>query len=158
MDEAEYLADRIVIIAGGRIVAEGTPATIGGREVQSFTIRFTLPPGVCVQDLPGEVAAAVTGTDEGQVEARAASPLRLLGALAAWVSDREVEVEELSAFRLASAHPVGGVGRLAPASLSANSEPKRRACCRSPGAERGAVTAGCCSPPGWDCEGGAIGL
>ncbi len=99
MDEAEYLADRIVIIAAGRIVAAGTPATIGGREVQSFTIRFTLPPGIRVQDLPGDVASAVTGTDEGQIEARAASPLPLLGALAAWASDREAEVEELSVFR-----------------------------------------------------------
>ena len=31
MDEAEELADRIAVIAGGRIVAEGTPGTLGGR-------------------------------------------------------------------------------------------------------------------------------
>src|ERR1700743_3278384 len=31
MEEAERLADRIAVIAGGRIVAEGTPQTLGGR-------------------------------------------------------------------------------------------------------------------------------
>src|SRR5919204_1687163 len=29
MDEAQNLADRVVVIAGGRIIAEGTPATLG---------------------------------------------------------------------------------------------------------------------------------
>ncbi len=32
MDEAEQLADRIAVIAAGRIVAEGKPGTLGGRE------------------------------------------------------------------------------------------------------------------------------
>lgn len=31
MEEAEALADRIAIIVGGRVVASGTPETIGGR-------------------------------------------------------------------------------------------------------------------------------
>ena len=30
MDEAQFLADRVAVIAAGRIVAEGTPATLGG--------------------------------------------------------------------------------------------------------------------------------
>ena len=33
MDEAQALADRVVVIAAGRIVAEGTPESIGGRAV-----------------------------------------------------------------------------------------------------------------------------
>ena len=32
MDEAQNLADRIAVIANGRIVAQGTPETIGGRD------------------------------------------------------------------------------------------------------------------------------
>ena len=31
LDEAEALADRLAVVADGRIVAEGTPATLGGR-------------------------------------------------------------------------------------------------------------------------------
>src|SRR5664279_700772 len=42
MEEAEYLADRVAVIAAGRIVAEGTPATLGARAAQKSTIRFTL--------------------------------------------------------------------------------------------------------------------
>ena len=38
MDEAEHLADRIAVIAGGRIVAEGTPGTLGGRDSMASTI------------------------------------------------------------------------------------------------------------------------
>ncbi len=44
MDEAEHLADRIAVIAAGRIVAEGTPRTLGGRDRLPATISFTLPP------------------------------------------------------------------------------------------------------------------
>ena len=32
MDEAQYLADRVAVIADGRIVAEGPPATLGRPE------------------------------------------------------------------------------------------------------------------------------
>ncbi|MEZ5165271.1 MAG: ABC transporter ATP-binding protein [Acidimicrobiales bacterium] len=34
MDEAEHLADRIAVMAGGRIVAEGTPAELRGHRVR----------------------------------------------------------------------------------------------------------------------------
>ena len=43
MDEAQYLADRVAVIASGRIVAEGTPATLGHRELASARIRYRLP-------------------------------------------------------------------------------------------------------------------
>ena len=45
MEEAQALADRVAVISGGQIVAEGTPATIGGRDTARARIRFTLPPG-----------------------------------------------------------------------------------------------------------------
>ena len=35
MDEAEYLADRIIVVAGGAIVAEGPPRTLAGRQTPS---------------------------------------------------------------------------------------------------------------------------
>ena len=46
MEEAEHLADRIAVIAKGRIVAGGTAASIGERATKASTIRFTLPPGL----------------------------------------------------------------------------------------------------------------
>jgi ABC-2 type transport system ATP-binding protein len=40
MDEAQRLADRVTIIAAGRIVARGTPADLGAREGGATTIRY----------------------------------------------------------------------------------------------------------------------
>jgi ABC-2 type transport system ATP-binding protein len=59
MDEAQTLADRIVIISGGLVVAEGTPDEIGGRIERASTVRFRLPSHV--NDVP-LAARAVDGT------------------------------------------------------------------------------------------------
>jgi ABC-2 type transport system ATP-binding protein len=40
LDEAETLADRVAVIAAGRIVAEGTPTTLGGRETAESVITY----------------------------------------------------------------------------------------------------------------------
>jgi ABC-2 type transport system ATP-binding protein len=40
MDEAQRLADRVTIIAGGLIVARGTPEDLGDREKAAATIRY----------------------------------------------------------------------------------------------------------------------
>jgi ABC-2 type transport system ATP-binding protein len=42
MDEAQRLADRVTIIAAGRIVARGTPADLGNRQRGETTIRYRL--------------------------------------------------------------------------------------------------------------------
>jgi len=43
MDEAEALADRVSVIAEGRIVASGTPQSLGGRDLGDAKIRFRSP-------------------------------------------------------------------------------------------------------------------
>jgi ABC-2 type transport system ATP-binding protein len=40
MDEAQRLADRVTIIAGGRIVAQGTPEDLGDRESRPTRISY----------------------------------------------------------------------------------------------------------------------
>jgi ABC-2 type transport system ATP-binding protein len=40
LDEAEALADRLAVIADGRIVAEGTPSTLGGRGSATATVTW----------------------------------------------------------------------------------------------------------------------
>ena len=52
MDEAQALADTVVVIAAGRVVASGSPDTLGGRDHGETTVRFVLPPGCGVGDLP----------------------------------------------------------------------------------------------------------
>ena len=44
LDEAEALADRIAVIAAGRIVAEGEPGTLGGRAAAAARVSWQ-PPG-----------------------------------------------------------------------------------------------------------------
>ena len=41
LDEAEALADRVAVLAGGRIVAEGTPQNLGGRAHAEATVRWS---------------------------------------------------------------------------------------------------------------------
>ena len=45
MDEAQQLADRVAIIAGGEIVARGTPEDLGDRDNQPTTISYRGPEG-----------------------------------------------------------------------------------------------------------------
>ncbi|HVT64434.1 MAG TPA: ABC transporter ATP-binding protein [Mycobacteriales bacterium] len=46
MEEAEQLADRVAIIADGRIIVEDTPARLGGRDRQRPRLTFQIPDGV----------------------------------------------------------------------------------------------------------------
>jgi len=98
MDEAEQLADRIAVIAGGQIVAEGTPGTLGGRNRMAATIRFTLPEGTSAADLPSELRALLAGED-GRVTLTSETPLAHVGALAAWARERGIDLPDLDVRR-----------------------------------------------------------
>ena len=50
MDEAQYLADRVAVIAAGQIVAEGPPATLAHRDLASARIRYLTPDGASPPD------------------------------------------------------------------------------------------------------------
>lgn len=45
MDEAEQLCDRLVVMDGGRIVAEGSPAELIDRYSTREVLELRLPPG-----------------------------------------------------------------------------------------------------------------
>src|SRR5580700_6076875 len=66
MDEVEALADRVAVLNKGEIVAAGTPTSIGGRDSSEVTIRFLLPEGTAVSDLP----VTVDSLEQGLVEIR----------------------------------------------------------------------------------------
>jgi ABC-2 type transport system ATP-binding protein len=44
LDEAQALADRVVVIARGRVVAQGPPDSLGGRAERPVTISFKVTP------------------------------------------------------------------------------------------------------------------
>jgi ABC-2 type transport system ATP-binding protein len=95
MEEAQHLADRVAVMAAGRLVALGTPAELA-RQSQggSGTIRFRLPAGT------GELALPAVGEhvvrEDGTVEVRSRTPPRDLQALTTWAVDRRLELEELT--------------------------------------------------------------
>jgi ABC-2 type transport system ATP-binding protein len=84
MDEAEHLADRIAVIASGRIVAVGTPQTLGGRQRMAARITFTLPAETATADLPDELRRVITAGVNGRVVLESARPLVEIAALADW--------------------------------------------------------------------------
>jgi ABC-2 type transport system ATP-binding protein len=99
MDEAEHLADRIAVIATGRVVAEGTPRTLGGRDRMTATIRFTLPNGLTAGDLPPELAALATPGPAASTVLVTEHPLRHVQVLADWALPRGVDIPDLDVRR-----------------------------------------------------------
>jgi ABC-2 type transport system ATP-binding protein len=99
MDEAEQLADRIAVIAAGRIAATGTPATLGGRNRKAATIRFTLPDLTHPGDLPPELLALAEGEDGQRLTLATETPLAHVRALADWALARGVDLPDLDVHR-----------------------------------------------------------
>ena len=75
MDSVEHLADRITVISAGRIVAEGTPATLGGRDHMTTAISFTLPGHVHAHDLPPGLRPLTEPGPGGSTVMHSQSPL-----------------------------------------------------------------------------------
>ncbi len=95
MDEVQYLADRVAIIAAGKIVAEGTPDTLAGREKAAAIVRFQLPAGT---ELPERLRAAAH-IDDNVVELEAKDPTRTLYDLTAWAVQAGISLEGLEITR-----------------------------------------------------------
>ena len=96
MDEVEALADRAAVLFGQEIVATGTPASIGGRDLGAVTIRFRLPDGVALDQVP---AAGLLVAD-GLVEIHTDDELRVLHDLTGWALDAGYPLAGLSVLRV----------------------------------------------------------
>jgi ABC-2 type transport system ATP-binding protein len=98
MDEAQHLADRVIVLAGGRIVAEGPPDTIGGRNLAETVISFRLPGGVGPADLPSGLPVDDDPRAE-LVALRTEEPTQVLHALTNWAVDRGIDLDGLTVAR-----------------------------------------------------------
>jgi ABC-2 type transport system ATP-binding protein len=92
LDEAQHLADRVVVLAEGRVIADGPPdaLTAGPRE---FTVTFRLP-GEGGPPLP--LGAVV---EDGWVRLTTPRPTAQLAPMIAWAAERGVELEDLTVTR-----------------------------------------------------------
>jgi ABC-2 type transport system ATP-binding protein len=94
MDEAQYLADRVAVIAAGRFVAEGTPATLAGRN--TARPRLVLPAG------PGAAIVTELGwssDDQGGAVLEPSDLGEALYSLSSWARANGVSLEELEIHR-----------------------------------------------------------
>jgi ABC-2 type transport system ATP-binding protein len=98
MDEAQHLADRVAVIAHGRVIAEGTPDTLGRGAGETAVVAFRLPDGVEMSDLPLPPDATLRPGDR-RLSLRTATPTRDLFPLLAWAAARDTELEELTVSR-----------------------------------------------------------
>ena len=94
MDEAQYLADRVVVISAGRIVAEGPPSTLGVRESSGVRIRYRPPSGAVPPASVGGVATA-----DGFVEVQVDDPVVALHDLTGWAIERGLPLDGLEVIR-----------------------------------------------------------
>ena len=95
MDEVEALAHRVAVLSRGQIAAQGSTASLGGRNKGEATIRFTLPTGVVVADLP----ITSSRVDGDVVEVKTPDDLTTLHRLISWALDGDVAIEGLSVAR-----------------------------------------------------------
>jgi len=99
MDEAEALADRIAVLRAGRIVAEGTPSTLGGRDRAAYQITFTLPDGIGLEELPVAPASSRRLEESGRVLVESEQVMATMHALSGWAIERGLHVGDLQVRR-----------------------------------------------------------
>ncbi len=98
MDEVEALADRVAVLFGHEIVASGTPASIGGRDLGAVTIRFRLPEGIPLDALP--VPAVLSPAGDRLVEIQTENELQVLHDLTGWALAGGHALQGLSVLRV----------------------------------------------------------
>ena len=96
--EAERVADRVVIIDHGRVVAAGTPAELMD-ESESNEIRFGAPTGLDVASLGAALGAPVVEESPGEYRADTAPSPTNVAKITTWLAERNLPLADLRAGR-----------------------------------------------------------
>jgi ABC-2 type transport system ATP-binding protein len=94
MDEAQFLAKQVAVISSGRIVAQGPPASLGGRNTAATRVTFVLPDGA--PELPSTLQAERV---DGTLRLSSTEPTRTLHELTGWALDHGVTLQALDVTR-----------------------------------------------------------
>jgi ABC-2 type transport system ATP-binding protein len=94
LDEAERLADHVVIIDKGRIVATGSPDEL--RNSGTDDIRFSAVPGLTLASLQTRLAnAIVSESSPGEYHAATAPTPQNIATITSWLADQNVTLGDL---------------------------------------------------------------
>jgi ABC-2 type transport system ATP-binding protein len=98
MEEAEALADRIAVIVSGRVIAEGPPGTLGGRDRAATRIVFQIP--AAAKDLVGAaLQEPLEPKANGRVSVSTTEPLAELERPAHWSRTTATPITDLEVTR-----------------------------------------------------------
>lgn len=94
LDEVEKLADHVVILDRGRVVAAGSPAELMSVAAPD-EVRFGAPTDLDVAALGAHLGAPVREAATGEYVVSAAGTPTLVAALTGWLADRDVTLADL---------------------------------------------------------------
>lgn len=97
LEEAERLADRVVIIDHGKVVADGTPSEL--RTGGGSDLRFGAPPHLDVRSLGEHLGAPVREERPGEYVVAGEGTPSTVAALTAWLAERDLPLADLRAGR-----------------------------------------------------------
>ncbi len=96
LTEAEQLADRVVIVRRGRVVADGTPASLAaGAAGGGPVLTFAAPAGLDTGALGRAIGAEVVEEAAGRYRIAAAASPALTAALAGWLAEHDATLTDL---------------------------------------------------------------
>ncbi len=98
LDEAERVADRVVIVDHGRLLAEGTPAALMSGLVQT-SIQFRAPAGLDTAGLSAALGATVNEARPGEYSVATEPAPATVAKLTAWLAEHDLPLGDLRAGR-----------------------------------------------------------
>jgi ABC-2 type transport system ATP-binding protein len=98
LDEAQNLADRVAVLAGGEIVASGPPDRIGADRQLVSTISFRMPDGFSLDDLPASCRSGATLVGR-EVKVTTEDATHPVHELTGWALERGLELDDLELTR-----------------------------------------------------------
>lgn len=98
LDEAERVADRVVIVDRGEVIADGTPDEL--RRSGPSEVRFAAAPGLDVAALAARLGGvAVVEQGPGEYTVATEGTPAVVAALTAWLAERNLSIGDLRAGR-----------------------------------------------------------
>jgi ABC-2 type transport system ATP-binding protein len=98
MDEAQHLADRVVILRQGQLVASGKPDELGASIGSASEVRFRLPAGVTADQLD-KVVHEELASSGSEVSFRTEDVQKALFHLTGWAERHHVQLQDIQVQR-----------------------------------------------------------